>query len=279
MVAAAGSVLARRSLRRWVVMETIDDQGWKGWLRRLEYRRLLLKERGRLEGILATGNTTSDWLVARGMPRQRVFPFAYFLPQPPVYDHRRIGCGPFQVLFVGQLIRRKRVDLLIDSLATLAQGSAELTIVGSGPLESELRQQGEKAGLSIRWLGTMPMAEISFIMAQADCLVLPSRHDGWGAVVSEAMMVGTPAICSDACGASVVVRASGNGGVFRSGDADALRASLTACINQGPRTHSSRLKLAQWAVCLGTRAGADYLSAILDRPADATDKPAPPWAM
>lgn len=49
-------------------------------------------------------------------------------------------------------------------------------------------------------------------MARADVLVLPSWHDGWGAVVSEALMAGTPAIASDACGSAGVVRASGVGG-------------------------------------------------------------------
>ena len=48
-------------------------------------------------------------------------------------------------------------------------------------------------------------------MAAADVLVLPSRFDGWGAVVNEALMVGTPVICSDRCGASDVIENGRNG--------------------------------------------------------------------
>ena len=70
------------------------------------------------------------------------------------------------------------------------------------------------------------MNDIPHLMSSADCLILPSRHDGWGAVVSEALMVGTPVICSDACGSAGVVHASGVGGVFRSGDHCALTAEL-----------------------------------------------------
>lgn len=278
MVGVASAILAQRSLRRWVVMETVDDQGWRGTLRRLEYRRLLLVERRRLQGILATGDTTPDWLEARGMSRDRVFPFAYFLPEQVATVHPEPTSRPFRFIFVGQLIERKRVDLLIDAVSTLELGSAELTIVGSGPLEEALRRRGEEADLSIRWMGAQPMTKIASLLAEADCLVLPSRHDGWGAVVSEAMIVGTPAICSDTCGASIVVRASGEGKVFPSGDGSALLAALTDCMRHGPRTLSERERLAHWASRLGAKAGADYLAAILDRPAGSRYKPVPPWA-
>jgi glycosyltransferase involved in cell wall biosynthesis len=52
--------------------------------------------------------------------------------------------------------------------------------------------------------------------------VLPSRFDGWGAVVNEALMVGTPVICSDRCGASDVIENGRNGYVFEADNADAL---------------------------------------------------------
>ena len=60
----------------------------------------------------------------------------------------------------------------------------------------------------VQWFGKFPMSEVAKKMADADCLVLPSLHDGWGAVVSEALIAGTPVICSDACGSAGVVEAS-----------------------------------------------------------------------
>jgi glycosyltransferase involved in cell wall biosynthesis len=56
--------------------------------------------------------------------------------------------------------------------------------------------------------------------------VLPSRFDGWGAVVNEALMVGTPVICSNRCGASDVIENGRNGYVFEAGSARALRERL-----------------------------------------------------
>src|SRR5690606_29512487 len=142
--------------------------------------------------------------------------------------------------------------------------TVELAIIGSGPLERELRARAEtRPGKRVVWLGQRRQSDIPKLMASADCLVLPSRHDGWGAVVSEALMAGTPAICSDRCGAAGVVRASGCGGVFPAGDAGALAAVLKNVIAQGRPTPARRRLIAYWASCLGAAEGAAYLAAIL----------------
>jgi glycosyltransferase involved in cell wall biosynthesis len=127
------------------------------------------------------------------------------------------------------------------------------------------------------WLGRRGQDQIPFLMAQADCLVLPSRHDGWGAVASEALMAGTPAICSSRCGAADVVQASGVGGVFPVGDAEALAGCLQTAMERGRQMAEGRAELAKWAGCLGSAAGASYLSAILRHAQTGGERPVPPW--
>ena len=279
LIQAAQAAMARSGLRQWVVMETVDDAGWLGALKRLEYGRLFRRWRGRLQGVLAIGHATSDWVAARGVPSSVVVPFAYFLPgnervmrQPPERS------GPFRFLFVGQLIERKRLDLLIDSLRGLASKDFQLAVVGTGPLEQPLRELAANS-LPDRadWVGPLPMDAVANEMARADCLVLPSRHDGWGAVVSEALMVGTPVICSDTCGAAGVVRVSGRGGVFARDDRAGLVSLLDRARASGPPTPAERASLAEWAKCLGADAGADYLLEILDHVDGQRERPSPPW--
>lgn len=281
LVGVAQHALAGRGLRQWVVMETVDDTGWRGVLKRLEYRRLFAQWRKPIEGVLATGWRTPDWVMARGMVAGRVFPFAYFLPRCATLVVREQETSErFRFIFVGQFIERKRLDLLISALATLNRTDAELVVIGSGPLESEWKAVAETA-LSgcVNWIGRLPMHEVSQQMAKADCLVLPSRYDGWGAVVSEALMVGTPAICSDRCGSAGMVWASGQGGVFRSGDRVALTTELRRIVSQGRSANAVRMALAAWARCLGAEAGASYLRRILDHAAGFMDRPTPPWAV
>jgi glycosyltransferase involved in cell wall biosynthesis len=276
LVDHARKALTARGLRQWVIMETVQDRGWRGAARRLAYARLVRQQRAHIEGILAIGHETPRWLAARGMTPERIVPFAYFLPSAPeAAVPERVKADAFRFLFAGQFIARKRLDLLVEALASLASQTATLTVIGSGPLEAELKSLAEaRLPGRVDWLGRQPIAAMPGHMAQADCLVLPSRHDGFGAVVSEALMAGTPVICSDACGAAGIARASGHGAVFASGDVTALRRALERMLASGPTGAQKRARLAQWAACLGAPSGAEYLEAILS----AGTRPAPPWA-
>lgn len=280
LVAVAQRALAQRGLRQWVVMETVDDSGWRGILRRLEYRRLFMQRQRKVQGILAIGHRTPAWVSARGVPPDRVFPFAYFLPDALSLPPSRKGKpGPFKYVFAGRLVPLKRVDWLINALAELAGPAVELWIVGAGPEEPALRRQAARVlGDRVRWLGQLPLTDVPAVLAQADCLVLPSVHDGWGAVVSEALMVGTPVVCSDACGAAGVVRASGWGGVFAVNDPNELRQLLAEQLACGCVTEQMRSRLARWAVCLGATVGGRYLLEILTTSeAGHSAPPVVPW--
>lgn len=287
LLAVAQRELRRRGMRQWVVMEAVADAGWRGRVKRALYRALFLRYRHDLVGVLAIGGGTREWVVARGMPAGRVFPFAYFLEEPKD-DESQTACSPadmvaegFEVLFVGQLIRRKRVDLLINAFAeAVERGNSRvfLRVIGVGPQAAMLQEMSEREIPGhAEWLGSMPMREVRIRMRDADCLVLPSDHDGWGAVVSEALMAGTPVICSDACGAAEAVRASGAGGVFPAGDHAALTSLLAQRIVQGRQPPASREALAAWARCLGAEAGADYLVRILVHAEEGAPRPRAPW--
>jgi len=275
LVGIAQKELVRRSLRQWVLIETVDDAGYDGFLKRLVYRLLLWRWRSRLQGILAIGWKTSDWLISLGANPDTTFPFAYFLASTDLKTARNRPYGsPLRFLFVGQLILRKRVDYLIKALVDLQEHQFELVVVGDGPMRQTWQALADVLlpGRVI-WVGRMGMANIQNEMNNADCLVLPSRHDGWGAVVSEALMSGTPVVCSSACGSSGVVKASNRGGVFPAGDVRALTIALQKILAAGPLDIEERTALAQWATSLGTQEGACYLQNIL---AD-TERPVPPW--
>lgn len=280
LVRVAQNSLAARGLKQWVIMETVEERGWlSSQIKRLEYARLIRIRRKWTEGILAIGHTTPDWLIRNGMPAKRIFPFAYFLPDTASQERPTVlPRAPFRFLFVGRLVELKRVDLIIDALATLKNMAFELRIIGAGPLEVSLQARArEKLPGRVHWFGPRRIEEIPALMAEADCLILPSRHDGWGAVVSEALMAGTPAICSDACGVAGAVRASGCGGVFPTGNVEALAHLLHDAMAQDPQTPERRATLAAWARRLGATAGATYLGAILRHTKLGGERPWAPW--
>lgn len=279
-IAAAQRVLSKRGLQQWAIMETVEEGSPPGsWIKNAVYAALIWRWRDRLQGILANGHATPAWLERCGMPRSRIVPFTYFLPLAErAQDILTEEEGKFRILFVGQIIERKRLDLLIDAVAGLRNPAVTLEVIGTGPLGDTLRKRAEaELGVQLTWRGRKLMSEIAGHMRSADCLVLPSRFDGWGAVVSEALMVGTPAICSDQCGVADVVRHSGQGGVFASGDVSSLAAQLRSAVARGRQTSERRRALSEWARCLDAMAGARYLEAILRNSDGDGDRPDPPW--
>lgn len=279
LVSVAQKKLAKRGLRQWIIMETVEDSGWRGWLKRFEYSRLFRSRRGVVQGVFSTGHRTADWVSKRGMPINRVYPFAYFLPNKSfIRESIERKPGPFRFVFAGRVISLKRIDWLVEALSGLIDEDFELYIVGAGDQESNLRKLVEKKlGDRVQWMGLLPMPDVPSVMARCDCLVLPSIHDGWGAVISEALMVGTPVICSDACGASGVVHASGVGGVFSRDCIDELQTKLYEQLQSGPIDEFNRVQLASWATSLGAESGARYLINILNYDANGGQRPMPPW--
>lgn len=109
-----------------------------------------------------------------------------------------------ELLYVGQLIRRKGVHVLIDALALLGGASDwRLHIAGSGPEEPALRAQIAVLGLESRVIfhGYKQTPELAPIMAGCDILVMPSQSEVWGLVVNEALAAGLFVVAGQTAGA------------------------------------------------------------------------------
>lgn len=270
IISNAQSIFRKKGLNHWVFMEIVDDAGWLGLVKKYVYRILFLYWRNHLSGVLAIGHNALDWFIARGMKKNRIFNFAYFLKDLHVDDlfwspeNNNNDIRRFRFIFVGRLINLKNVDYLIRALSNLKLKNFELWIVGNGPEKRKLQSLADSLLPSqVRWFGTQPISKVPKIISKADCLVLPSKYDGWGAVISESLMVGTPVICSNACGASSVVSASGEGNVFKINDPKSLENHLMCQINKGFVEIKQRRILANWSKCLNADSGAKYLEKIV----------------
>ncbi len=218
-----------------------------------------------------------------GYPGSRIFPFLHLVEpptrrQPPQVKAREPG-EPFQVLFVGQLIPRKRVDLLLESMAAIRDLSWRLTLVGSGELRDELKQQAARLDIAgrIAFVDNIDNAAVFGLMAQSDVLVLPSRFDGWGAVVSEALTAGLPVVCSDRCGASDLLVGQSNGYVFRADSAADLEKGIRYTLTSPDVIRGEALR--EWSDKIAGESAAEYFVQIVEHLAtDAKSaRPPCPW--
>ncbi len=126
----------------------------------------------------------------------------------------------FSYIFVGRLVEAKAVDVLIRSFAWVPKG--ELIIVGDGPLRGHLELLASKLGVlpRVKFLGLRE--DVSDILCTSDCLVLPSRREGFGLVIIEAFSAGIPVIVSDFPSAREIVQDGDNGVIVKQNDHRAL---------------------------------------------------------
>ena len=234
-------------VHRFLMTENRYEPGVQLLPRWLIYTWDALRYRRHLRGVFCIGHSGryggARFFSACGYPRERIVPFVHVVDRSPV-PYTPVSRGHLQMLYVGQLIPRKRVDLLLQAFSQLDVPSAHLRLIGQGPEDKTLQALAARLGIADRvgFSASMPNAETVAAMADADVLVLPSRFDGWGAVVNEALMVGTPVICSNRCGASDVIENGRNGYVFEAGNAPALLERLRSFCED---FHWDRVELAR----------------------------------
>ena len=132
----------------------------------------------------------------------------------------------FQFLYVGQLIPRKGVNLLLDAwsrLQSLSSKRTSLWIVGDGVQEQALRGQVYKLGLkNVNFIGQIDYTSLGYWYKSCDVFVFPTLEDTWGMVALEAMAFGKPILCSKYAGAAELVCYGENGFIFDPRNPDKL---------------------------------------------------------
>ena len=125
-------------------------------------------------------------------------------PERAFYDAS--GPRPMRLLFVGQLIWLKGVDLALEALAASGT-SASLHFIGSGPFRHTLEKLAGKLGLEQRvtFSPHIPRAQVMRELYHHDVFLFPSLHDSGGFALIEAMAAGMPVVCLDVGGPALSV--------------------------------------------------------------------------
>lgn len=125
---------------------------------------------------------------------------------------------------------------------------------------SEARYVRWKQINNVIFHGKMAMQQVHEIMPQYDVLILPSRYDGWGAVVNEALQRGLYVICSDRCGAKDLLQDASCGCVFHSGNHKQLAAIMHHCCSHISAIRANRKFRQEWAErCISGKVIARYM--------------------
>ncbi|RZA21763.1 MAG: glycosyltransferase, partial [Proteobacteria bacterium] len=106
----------------------------------------------------------------------------------------------------------------------------ELSFVGGVGNHELLKAVQETPGAHHR--ASVPQPQLFELMAEADCLVLPSRSDSFGMVVAEAMSRGTPALVSTQTGAKAIIESFPGSGWIVEPELEALHGMLRRLVDE-----------------------------------------------
>jgi glycosyltransferase involved in cell wall biosynthesis len=174
-----------------------------------------------------------------------IIPLGISRPAPVSVDRAAFGFSAAEVVLVtvGRLIKRKRADQLVETLASLPE-SVRLLIIGNGPEESSLRAQADALGVAqrITFAGRVSDEEKFRLLAAADIFVSTSQHEGFGLVFLEAMAMGLPVVCYGNGGQTDYLVDGRSGHVVELNDVAAFAAHCGRLCNDA----SLRLQMADW---------------------------------
>lgn len=158
-------------------------------------------------------------------------------PDPEAANNLKKALGlpanSFVFSYIGRMVKLKGIDVLIKAFHLIAgetKGSVML-LVGSGPMELELRELAEELNLSSRIIFTGYRTDVEKLFEIIDVFILPSRWEGLPNVLLEAMSQCKPVIASDVGGVKELVLHGRTGLLAPPGDAGRLAEYMILMLN------------------------------------------------
>lgn len=254
-----------------VMMEPYDPRGLKGMLRQLKYKYLAFRFGHSIKRMFITGRQGE--IAYRKSGFDNIFQWGYFTETPTNDQITQTNYHKYpQLLFIGRINQRKNILPLATWLKNHQNSFESFYIIGTGVLENELSRL-TKNSKKIKYLGAVPNKHIGQYLKSSDILIIPSLYDGWAAVVNEALLCGTRVICSDRCGAEILIDQEWKRGhVFALKDMGQV---MEEELKRPPLSRQQREDIAKWAENnISGKAAAKYFTECFTY---SHTKPVAPW--
>lgn len=192
----------------------------RSWLERLEISRLeMLAEYDLADLILVPSRKSAETFLAAGVSERKL----HYVARGVDLERYRPGVAPevFRVCFVGALIERKGVHLLLEAWKKLGLKDAELVLMGT--VHGEMKKHLERWGTdSVKVVGFTPNVQDE--LRRSSVFVFPSECEGFAKSTLEAAACGLPLIATEESGDAVLDGQTGK--VIPANEVDALADAL-----------------------------------------------------
>jgi glycosyltransferase involved in cell wall biosynthesis len=166
--------------------------------RNLAFRILERAAANRSAATITISESLREFTLRYTRPRTEVVTVLYGLKPPPHAPERDVEFDSPTLLAVARLVRQKGLDILIRAMRPIKDSvpDARLLLAGDGPERAALERLARELGLvdSVSFLGHRD--DVDELMRRAWILVHPSRWEGFGLVLLEAMEQGLPVVAA-----------------------------------------------------------------------------------
>jgi glycosyltransferase involved in cell wall biosynthesis len=190
-------------------------------------RIITLTERGTEEHLArGIGRRAQYVSVPSGVPTERLRASAP--PRAEARRHLGLDQSAFVIMGLGRLIPIKGFDLAVRALPRISGAipTARLLLVGDGPERPALEALAASLRVADRLRMTGETTDVASHLAAADAVVVPSRNEGMGRVLVEAMALGRPVVATAVGGIPAVIADAGCGRLIAPDNPEALADAL-----------------------------------------------------
>ena len=211
---------------------------WRNWIYRIIEKRYL----NSVDGFIFNSQTTKrvvNSLIDGSKPDIVAYPptdrFGHPMSENEVVARAK-KVGPLRILFLGNVIHRKGLHMLLEAIS-FQPSAFKLDVVGGLTAEpGYARAMQEKVSAhslqpTVHFHGPLDNEELIAKYKSAHVLVVPSSYEGFGIVYLEGMAFGLPAIGTTAGAASEIISDGENGFLVPPGDADTFAGRLARLAN------------------------------------------------
>lgn len=211
-----------------------DRPAWQNALYRWVERRYLNSIHAAVFNSQTTRSVT-EAVAGRTIPGVVAYPagdrFGPGLSEAAVAERARAR-GPLRLLFLGNLIQRKNLHVLLEGLAAVS-APWTLSVIGGEPepiYAQRVRRQADSLGMAerVNWRGPVSDDEVRAALLEHQALVVPSSYEGFGIVYVEALRFGMPVLATTAGAAPEVVGQDREGALVPPNDPAAIASVLEA---------------------------------------------------
>ncbi|RMF09123.1 MAG: glycosyltransferase [Alphaproteobacteria bacterium] len=184
------------------------------------------------------------------------------LPVP----QKRAPDSPTRFVTLAQFIHRKGLDVLIEACRGLPKEGWTLEVFGDGPERAKLQSRVDELGIPVKLHHPIPFARRTEAFKDKHCFVFPTRWDGWGMVIPEALAAGLPVITTvQAMSAHDFVSDGEVGWIGPAEDPQFLLDSMLKVINSPERSHAMSQAARNAVADYRPEVGARRLAEFIDR--------------